>query len=903
MVDQTERLTLQMSADLSRLTKSVEAGQRRFDQQLLKMERRAQQADKNLSRIMSNAGRNMVGGLQSSLSSLAPTLAAAFSATQVIKYADSYTSLQNRLKAAGLEGERLIEVENALFAAANRNGIEVDAVTQLFQRASLSRKALGATDQQLIALTNGVTAALRVQGVSAQAASGPLLQLGQALGGGTVRAEELNSLIEGTPIILEAAAKGSSKFSGDVAKLSAAIRDGELSSKSFFSALLTGLPAIEAQAAELPLTVGQSLQILDNQLGRFVGQTDASLSASQRMAAGIAALANNLDTAVQVVAVLTALIGTRYVLALTAGSGALIAQTVATARLTAFQTAMTASMTGTTRATLLATAATRTFTGSLAANPIGVAIVAVLALTAAFASLKGSNDRANDAIENSNELLARTGSNAAASVAGVRQLSSATQDLTGSTLRLADAKLQAERAERLLQITENRKVIQDLRNPSFLRRAAEIGSIGTPLLSGRLQQQREAQAAQLEAANVRLLRDQIGVTFAPGTRFSTGDVGGGSSTESKDAKGGGRGRSGPTPEELAAQREMLRLQGELELLRAQGNERAATAKQREIDLINLTKQYQDAGFEDAAKLAKIQVEAVAKAEDAAASFAALQERATKGAEAFAESVEKETEEARRRNDVLLDRLSLEAELARLSGDPKRIEQAERSLYIEQRINDLLAQRTGLITDADRVAARRQAEGEYLDLGDADRQGQLREEFRQSFSEGIRAAIDGDLGGFFESMADRFTDRMLDNLADDLFDLLSEAAKGFGGSGGGGGGWASAIASLFSGKRAMGGPVTAGRRYIVGEKRPEVFVPNVNGTILPRVDAAVAKGRQGRGAQVVDFRQTINLAGANGDETIRRIAYDAASQGGLAAYRQARADVPADLAKRRKYGTR
>lgn len=35
-------------------------------------------------------------------------------------------------------------------------------------------------------------------------------------------------------------------------------------------------------------------------------------------------------------------------------------------------------------------------------------------------------------------------------------------------------------------------------------------------------------------------------------------------------------------------------------------------------------------------------------------------------------------------------------------------------------------------------------------------------------------------------------------------------------------------------RAQGGPVKAGRPYIVGENRPELFVPQQNGTILPRV---------------------------------------------------------------------
>lgn len=35
-------------------------------------------------------------------------------------------------------------------------------------------------------------------------------------------------------------------------------------------------------------------------------------------------------------------------------------------------------------------------------------------------------------------------------------------------------------------------------------------------------------------------------------------------------------------------------------------------------------------------------------------------------------------------------------------------------------------------------------------------------------------------------------------------------------------------------RALGGPVTKGQPYIVGEKRPEVFVPNTSGRIVPRV---------------------------------------------------------------------
>ena len=219
--------------------------------------------------------------------------------------ADNYTNLQNRLKATGLEGQALIDVQDRLYEAANKNGIAVDAVAQLYQRATLAQKNLGASTDEIISLTNGVAAALRVQGVSAEQASGPLLQLGQALGAGTVRAEELNSLLEGTPILLQAAANGSAKYAGDMNALAAAVRKGEVSSQELFRAMLAGLPAIQAQAEQLPKTVGQAMQILNNQLGRYVGQADQGLSATQRLAAGIEGLANNLDKVIPAIAVLS----------------------------------------------------------------------------------------------------------------------------------------------------------------------------------------------------------------------------------------------------------------------------------------------------------------------------------------------------------------------------------------------------------------------------------------------------------------------------------------------------------------------------------------------------------------------------------------------------------------------
>lgn len=57
----------------------------------------------------------------------------------------------------------------------------------------------------------------------------------------------------------------------------------------------------------------------------------------------------------------------------------------------------------------------------------------------------------------------------------------------------------------------------------------------------------------------------------------------------------------------------------------------------------------------------------------------------------------------------------------------------------------------------------------------------------------------------------------------------------------------------AGKRAMGGPVRMGQAYVVGERGPELFVPGMNGTIVPNLSAPAAYGGTG-GATTI----TVNL---------------------------------------------
>ena len=84
-------------------------------------------------------------------------------------------------------------------------------------------------------------------------------------------------------------------------------------------------------------------------------------------------------------------------------------------------------------------------------------------------------------------------------------------------------------------------------------------------------------------------------------------------------------------------------------------------------------------------------------------------------------------------------------------------------------------------------------------------------------------------------------------------------------GGGGGSVSGGQGSTFTNRREFGGPVSKGRAYIVGERRPELFVPNTNGVIIPQVPSMDYSGTSmSAGAMAID----VNIQGVSyGDDIL------------------------------------
>lgn len=91
---------------------------------------------------------------------------------------------------------------------------------------------------------------------------------------------------------------------------------------------------------------------------------------------------------------------------------------------------------------------------------------------------------------------------------------------------------------------------------------------------------------------------------------------------------------------------------------------------------------------------------------------------------------------------------------------------------------------------------------------------------------------GGLQGMLQSFEQTIRQMVAQAIAADLFKRLGSWASGAAGSGGVMGAVASVVKVMLPPGKAAGGPVWAGRPYMVGERGPELFMPGRSGTIVP-----------------------------------------------------------------------
>ncbi|XZU28331.1 tape measure protein [Acinetobacter baumannii] len=226
------------------------------------------------------------------IKSLAGYMAGLVTINAAINNMDTYTGLQNRLKLVTNNQAELNKATEDTFQIAQKTYSAWDSVLQVYQRFSDNAKTLNLTMDDTARLTETVSKAVAISGASAEAADAALVQFGQALASGTLRGEELNSVMEQTPALAKAIAQGMGITVGQLRSVAA---EGKITSKEIVKALKNAQDDVDALFAKTDITIGQSLTLLNNEITKFVGEAGKGSGAAQVLAGSVQTLASNLD--------------------------------------------------------------------------------------------------------------------------------------------------------------------------------------------------------------------------------------------------------------------------------------------------------------------------------------------------------------------------------------------------------------------------------------------------------------------------------------------------------------------------------------------------------------------------------------------------------------------------------
>jgi len=222
------------------------------------------------------------------------------------RLADTFTNIQNRLKTVTNSTGELNAVTKELFEISNRTRSSFEGTAEVYARVGLAVKELGISQQQTLRFSESLNQAVLLSGASAQEAQNGLIQLSQGLASGALRGDELRSVLEQLPVVADVIAKELGVTRGELRAMG---QEGKITAGIVLDAFKNAREELIDRFAKAVPTIGQSFQVLRNQVVRVVGSLDAATGISTTFAKGLLFTAKNIETLARAVGALAIVIG------------------------------------------------------------------------------------------------------------------------------------------------------------------------------------------------------------------------------------------------------------------------------------------------------------------------------------------------------------------------------------------------------------------------------------------------------------------------------------------------------------------------------------------------------------------------------------------------------------------
>ena len=186
---------------------------------------------------------------------------------EIKETADAMMSMSSRIKLVTKDDTERLQVEQRLYQMSMKNRSSLEDLGDLYYKTASSAKQFGASQEDVLKLTDVVSKSLVVGGADTAQQKSTILQLSQALSSGVLQGDELRSLRENAPRLMQEIAKNMGTTMAGLKEMGA---KGELTTEKLMQAILQSGGAIEGEFARMTPTIGQAITVLGNRWQKFI---------------------------------------------------------------------------------------------------------------------------------------------------------------------------------------------------------------------------------------------------------------------------------------------------------------------------------------------------------------------------------------------------------------------------------------------------------------------------------------------------------------------------------------------------------------------------------------------------------------------------------------------------------
>ena len=182
-------------------------------------------------------------------------------AGKILEMSDEITQTTSRLNMMNDGLQSTADLYNMVYVAANDARGSLGGMASVVARFGNNAKDAFSSSAEVVQFANLVQKQMTIAGASTQEAANAELQLSQALGSGVLRGDELNSIFEQAPNLIQNIAD---YLDVPIGKIRSMAQDGELSADVVKQAVFAATDEINANFESMPMTWGQMWTVFQN---------------------------------------------------------------------------------------------------------------------------------------------------------------------------------------------------------------------------------------------------------------------------------------------------------------------------------------------------------------------------------------------------------------------------------------------------------------------------------------------------------------------------------------------------------------------------------------------------------------------------------------------------------------